>query len=334
VNASQPLKWGILGPGIIAHRMADALLSNSDCSLHSVASKTPSKASEFASGYENVLALTYEELVNHGEVDVVYIATTHNFHYENAKLALEHGKHVVIEKPFTVNAAQAEQLVRIARENGLFLMEAIWVRFLPSVKLLKSTLRSGAVGIIVLADLTFAGIVPPQYRTRLVTPELAGGVTLDMGIYPISVACYLLGEIPTEIKSMARFSETGVDETACYQFRYPSGVMASIKTSYNLRMEKVARIYGTTGYVEFPDFPAGEKFTLFKHDGTNDVKEVREFEAGNGDNGFVFQVEEVVRCLRSGQKESAIIPLDETVAIMNVMDQMRAEWGFHYPFES
>ena len=329
----QPLRWGILGPGIIAHRMADALRSNPESVLHSVASKTPDKAREFASGYENVQALSYDELVSHEEVDVVYVATTHNFHHGNAKLALEHGKHVLIEKPFTVNAVEARELAGIARDRKLFLMEAMWVRFLPVLQLLRSMLRSGDIGEIVLADLTFGGFVGPQYRERLESPELAGGATLDTGIYPISVVSYLLGEIPTEIKSMAKMSETGVDETVTCQFRYPSGVLASIKTSYNLRTERIVRVYGTTGYIEFPDFQGGETFRLLHHGGTNEIKEVRDYQASHGANGFTFQVEEVVRCVRSGQLESEIMPLDESISIMEVMDRMRAEWKFRYPFE-
>jgi len=327
------LRWGILGAGIIAHRMADALALHEGSNLYAVASRTPSKADAFVAEYNGVRALSYEELVQDPAVDVVYVATTHNFHFENARLALEHGKHVIIEKPFTVNAGQAEELVRIARVKKLFLMEAIWVRFLPSLRLLKSKLKEGIVGEVRLIDISFGGFVPPQYEKRLITPELAGGVTLDMGIYPISVACYLLGELPVEIKSMAKFSKTGVDELAAYQFRFPSGAFATIKTSFNLKTEKKALVYGSEGYLEMPDFPVGESFTLYRHDGTNDVLETRQFEESNGPNGFEYQVTEAVRCIREGIFESEIIPLDETVAIMEVMDRMRAEWEFKYPFE-
>ena len=207
------------------------------------------------------------------------------------------------------------------------------MRFLPGMRLLKEQLAGGRIGEVKLITVTFGGIVPPQYENRLRSPELAGGVTLDMGVYPISVACYLLGEIPTEIRSLANRSLTGVDETALYQFRFPSGVLVSIQTSYNLRTEKTAFIYGSRGYVRLPDFPAGECFTLHLHNGTNDVAEVIESGEKSERNGFLYQVSEVVHCIRAGKQESGIIPLDETVAILEVMDRMRGEWGLRYPFE-
>jgi len=333
MNKNQKIKWGIIGAGIIARKMADALNIHPDSQLCGVASKTISKAEKFAEEFGVENAYSYEEIVNSKDIDVIYVATTHNFHFENAKLALEHGKHVLIEKAFTVNAKQARELVRIAREKNLFLMEAFWVRFLPSFKLLKSKIQNKEIGDTKLFNITFGGIVLPQYSRRLTDPALAGGVTLDMGIYPISFVCYMLGELPIEIKSMTQFSETGVDETSCYMFRFPCGCFANISTSYNLKMKNLVEIYGTKGYIEFPGFAIGESFTISKHDGTNEIKDTIDIFEKNPDNGFVCQVEEVVRCIKEGKLESEIIPLDETIDIMEIMDKMREEWGFRYPFE-
>jgi dihydrodiol dehydrogenase / D-xylose 1-dehydrogenase (NADP) len=330
---SKKLNWGIMGAGIVANKMADALKITPGSHLSAIASKTPAKAKAFANKHAVLNAFSYQEIVESKEVDVIYVATTHNFHFENAKLALQHGKHVLIEKPFTVNAKEARELVRIAREKSLFLMEAIWTRFLPSVRLMKNKIQNHEIGEVKQINISFGGFVSPNYEVRLKDPELGGGVTLDMGIYPISFVCFLLGELPIDIKSMTLFSERGVDEIANYMFHFPSGCLAKISTSFNLKMKNEALIYGTEGYIEFPRFPIGERFVLFKHGGTNDIKETKEIIEKGHSNGFIYQVEEVSRCIQQGQLESKIITLDETIAIMEVMDKMRAEWGFVYPFE-
>lgn len=333
MNETRILKWGIIGAGIIANKMADALKITQDNILYAVASKTPSKASKFAEKHDIEKAYTYQEIVSSKEIDIIYVATTHNFHFENAKLALENGKHVLIEKAFTVNAKEATELVRIAREKKLFLMEAIWTRFLPSVKLLKEKISNNEIGEVKQISISFGGFVGPDYEKRLKDPALAGGVSLDMGIYPISLVCYLLGELPTNIKSMTRFGEMGADETSNYMFQFPSKCITSICTSYNLKMRNEAIIYGSKGFIIFPEFKDGENFNIYKHNGTNEINETINILEKNHDNGFIYQVEEVANCVREGKLESKIIPLDETIGIMEIIDKMRAEWGFVYPFE-
>ncbi len=325
--------WGIIGAGIIAGKMADALGCNTESILSAVASKTPARAQAFAEKYGIPKSYTYDEIVNDDEIDVIYIATTHNYHYENARLALEHGKHVLVEKAFTVNSWEAYELTKLAEERNLFIMEAIWVRFLPSIKLLKEIIQKGTIGEIRQIVASFGNIVLPMYERRLKDPGLAGGVTLDMGIYPISFVCYMLDEIPSEIKSMTRFSDSGVDETSNYGFRFPSGCFAQICTSFNLWMKNEAVIYGTEGFIEFPDFQHGDNFNIKIHDGTGKIINSEEIICNNHENGFIYQVEEVIRCVREGLVESGIICHRETVAIMKVMDDMRHQWGFKYPFE-
>lgn len=333
MNNSKKINWGIIGAGIIANKMADALNINSDSQLYAVASKSPEKANAFAKKYNIENAFSYNEIVNCKDVDIIYIATTHNFHFENAKLALENGKHVLIEKPFTVNAKEARELINIAKKNNLFLMEAIWSRFLPSIKLLKKKIADGEIGEVKQCNFSFGWFAGSEYINRLTDPALAGGATLDLGIYPISIVCYLLGELPVDIKSMTRFSNLGVDEISNYLFRFPSGCFASISASYNLKMRNYAEIYGTKGSIEFPEFSVGEHFSIYKHDGTNDIKQTEKIVVESNSNGFIYQVEEVVRCINEGKLESDIIPLKETIAIMEVMDKMRNEWEFVYPFE-
>ncbi len=333
LNTKKELNWGILGAGIIAHTMADALKNTPGNRLVAVASKTTARAQTFAAKHGVPHAYDYQHLLDSTEVDVVYVATTHNFHYQNARLALEHGKHVLVEKPFTVNADEAQKLVELARARKLFLMEAIWTRFLPVMKMLKRNIADGEIGQVRQMTISFGGFVSPEYKERLTNPALAGGVTLDMGIYPISFACYLLGELPVEIRSMAQMSAGGVDELASYMFRFPSGCLVSISTSFNLKMTNEAIIYGAEGYIVFPEFAAGQGFTTYKHEGTNTISDETVFNENRPYHGFEYQLAEVAHCIKSGALESKIIRLDETIAIMQVMDNMRQDWGLVYPFE-
>ncbi|MDB2448991.1 Gfo/Idh/MocA family oxidoreductase, partial [bacterium] len=300
--------------------------------LQAVASRTPGKAEAFAAEF-GIDACDYPTLLGRDDIDVVYVATTHNFHFDNARLALQHNKPVLVEKPFTVNAAQAAELIELARQRDLFLMEAIWTRFLPAQAVLKAQLDSGLIGDIRHLTFTFGAFVPPHYEQRLKDPNLAGGVTLDMGIYPLTLANFLVGERPQTVKSMAEFGATGVDELASYLLHYPSGVTASITTSCNLKTKQEAMIYGTEGYVEFPQFQQGDHYLHHRHDGGNTIIASQTHQYSHANNGFVYQLDEVVRCLRAGERESPVIPLAETLSVMQLMDAMRADWGLRYPFE-
>lgn len=322
-----------MGAGIIARKMAGALKQTKDAELSFVASKSDERAKAFAREQDVPRYGSYEELVKDDSIDIVYVATTHNFHRENAGLALEHGKHVLVEKAFTVNAREADELIKLAGKKRVFLMEAIWTRFLPSYVKLRSLLNAGIIGDLRYVDITFGNFVLPKFEKRLKDPALAGGVTLDMGIYPIQFCCYMLKELPADIKSMCRFSDRHIDELATYQFRFPSGAVAQIGTSFALKMENRAVLYGTKGYIVFTRFGMGNEFTVYTHNGTNEIEKQETFEVEMAENGFVYQVEEVHRCLRSGLTESPVIPLKETRQIMAVMDTMRAQWGLKYEFE-
>lgn len=330
--SDRTIRWGIIGAGVIAHKMTEAIHLEAGNTLVSVASKSPEKAEAFAREYA-IEADTYASLVEREDVDVIYIATTHNFHADNALMALEHGKHLVIEKPFTVNAEQARRLKDAAEAKGCFLMEAIWTRFLPSMKALRDAIGNHTIGEVKVASINFGGIAPDHYRPRLFDPALAGGVTLDMGIYPISMLCYVLGERPSGIQATARFSDTGVDEIASYQFVFPSGCIATVNTSFNLLMRQEALFFGDKGYIDYPEFQQSDAFTIkYLKDRAIDREETIRTE--NADNGFIFQVREAARCLRAGLRESPVIPVAETVAIMAVMDEIRRQLPLQYECEN
>ena len=328
-----PLRWGILGAGIIANKFADAVRREAGNELVAVASKTPQKARDFAERHGIEAAADYDALLGDPRIDVVYVATTHNFHHDNARRVLEHGKHCLVEKPFTVNAAQAEDVVDRAQERGLFLMEAMWSRFLPTWQAVRARVADGVVGEVRQIDVTFGGIVPPHYERRLKEPELAGGVTLDMGVYPIALICHVLGERPSHVESMTRMSTSGVDEVACYLFRFPGQCLTTISTSFDLWMPARAAFHGTRGTIEHADFPWSETFRIHHHGGTGQVDEVEEIHTPLEENGFVYQVREVAARIAAGETESDVVPLHETIEIMQLMDGMRERWGLRYPFE-
>lgn len=327
-----PIRWGILGAGIIANRFADALAREPDHQLVAVGSKTPEKAQDFAARHGGRPG-DHASLLNDPDVDVVYVASTHNFHHESARAALEHGKHVLVEKPITVNAAELRDLIECARTRGLFLMEAMWTRFLPSWQEVRARVASSAIGDVRHMDILFGGIVPPHYENRLKDPALAGGVTLDMGVYPIAYACNALGELPVEVASMMRPHPTGVDEIACYLLRFPSGCLVTISTSFDLAIAWRASLHGTMGSIDHPDFPHRPGFTIRRHDGKGTEVDVSDVGVEHEENAFVYQVREVGRCIRAGATESEIVPLEDSLAIMEAIDGMRAAWGLRYPFE-
>ena len=326
------LRWGIIGAGIIAHKLAEAVQYDADSELVAVASRTPGKAESFARQYQ-IRAMDYESLVAAEDIDVVYVATTHNFHFENTQLVLRAGKHALVEKPFTVNANQAQQLVDLAKENDCFLMEAIWTRFLPSMKNLKALLGDQAIGRPLHFALSFGGIVPDEFKQRLNAIELAGGATLDLGIYPISFLCYMLEELPNQIKCVGRLGESGVDELAQYSLRFPSGCTASVTTSFNLAIESRGMIYGDGGHIELKEFQCASDLEWVKYDAEQHPIPAQPIRIDNHENGFVYQVAEVVDCIRANKRESDVIPLAESVRIMAVLDKIRAELGVIYPFE-
>ena len=328
-NMSKKIKWGILGCGRIAYKFAEGLKVLHDAILEAVASRTEGKAEIFGKtfGVQNIYK-NYEELVNNPTMDVIYIATTHNFHYDNALLCLNHGKPVLCEKPFTLNAIQAEGLIKTAHNNNLFLMEAMWTRFLPCIVKLNELLEKGILGEIqhFKADFGIKQKLDPKGRSF--NPDLGGGALLDLGIYPISFARMIYKQSPSEIKSNAYIGETGVDEKSCYLFEYENGQTAMLSSSNRLVMPHDAFIFGTKGYLEIPDFYHPSKMIL-----NLEGKRKKTIKMPFKSTGYNYEAKEVMNCLIDGKLESEIMPLDETLGIMKTMDILRSQWHFKYPGE-
>ena len=323
------IRWGILGPGGIAHKFATGLKAIPDSEIVAVGSRDRQRANAFADTF-NVLHRhgSYVELANDPEVDVIYVATPHPFHKECAMLCLEAGKAVLCEKPFTVDAEQAEALIASARTSKQFLMEAMWTRFIPVIAKVREWLVDGAIGEPCMLTADFGNHVELSVENlagRLFRPELAGGALLDIGVYTVSLASMVFGT-PTKITGLAHIGETGVDERAAILLGYDTGQIANLSCALTTRTSHEARIFGTKGAIHIPNFSRATSATL-------EVigKEPQQIEIPFIDNGFEYQAIEVINCLRAGKLESDIMPLAESLSIIKTMDTVRAQWGLEYP---
>ena len=324
-----PLKWGILAPGRIAQKFATGLKGLDDAELVAVGSRSLDRAEEFASEYGAPRAYgSYDELVNDAEVDAIYISNPHNFHKDAARLCLNHGKAVLCEKPFAVSASEAREMVGAARKNQVFLMEAMWTRFLPAMQQVRAWIDSGEIGDVRLTNATFAFRSGWNPEGRLLNPDLAGGGLLDVGVYVTSLAYWVNGRAPVDVVSEVHIGETGVDEQSAFLLRYDDGAIAMLACGVRTSVQHIAMIYGTEGWIEIPhQFWNTTKAILHKGD------EQIVFAEPHLSNGYEYQAREVSECIAAGKLESSILPLDETVRIMETLDTIRGQWGLVYPFE-
>jgi predicted dehydrogenase len=329
MNNLSTIRWGILGPGNIARRFAEGVLSVNDARLTAVGSRDLARANAFADQYDIPKRYgSYQELVDDPEVDVIYVATPHNFHKEHSLLALHAGKPVLCEKPFTINAKEAEEVIAAARQRGLFLMEGMWTRFFPLMYRVRELLQERAIGEprMLTADFGFRAEINPE--GRLFNPALGGGALLDVGVYPVSLAFMVFGA-PQRITGLATLSETGVDEQAGMVFGYQNGEIALLSTSVRTTTPQEAVILGTEGRITIhPPWWQPRAMTITRYGKPAEPIEVP-FES----TGFNYEATEVADCLRKGKRESDIMPLEESLAIMRAMDTLRAQWGLKYPME-
>ena len=323
------IRWGILGPGGIAHKFADALQAIPDAEIVAVGSRDLQRANTFADTFDVPRRHgNYVELANNCEVDVVYVATPHPFHKACAMLCLAAEKAVLCEKPFTVDAEQAEALIACAREHKQFLMEAMWTRFIPVMVKVREWLADGVIGEPRMLTADFGNrvaLTAENMKGRLFALELAGGAMLDIGVYTVSLASMVFG-VPTQITSLAHIGETGVDEQAAVLLGYDAGEIASLSCAITTRTSQDARIFGTKGAIHIPNFSRATSATLEVFG-----KEPLQIEIPFTDNGFEYQVREVINCLRAGKLESDVMPLDESLSIIKTMDTVREQWGLKYP---
>ncbi|KPK87148.1 MAG: hypothetical protein AMS27_03325 [Bacteroides sp. SM23_62_1] len=321
------INWGIIGPGRIAHKFAEALISLPDAKLFAVASRSGKRARDFARQYEAPRSYQgYEKIIRDPEVDIIYIATPHTMHFENTLLCLENRVPVLCEKPFTITRSQLQELVDTARNNKVFLMEAIWTRFLPSIQKVIEIKQSRLLGKIKALYADFGFKAPFDPSGRLYNLKLGGGALLDIGIYPVFLSLLMLGR-PSEIKSLAVFSETGADESCSILLKYPGGAIANLACTITAETPKEAIIVFENGQIRINrKWFAPSSLTIIHPD--NKEEEITFQYSGNG---YEFEAIEAMKCLRSGLTESRDLPLDFSLDLMGLLDEIREQCGIRYP---
>jgi predicted dehydrogenase len=330
-----PLRWGIIAPGHIADQWATALREHTRQRLVAVGSRSPERATAFAQrhGAERVHE-SYEALVDDRTVDAVYVASPHSHHRDHALLALRGGKHVLVEKAFTRNAAEARELVTAAREAGVLLMEAMWTRYLPHTDVLRQVVADGLIGDVHRITADYGVRTTPDPTHRLLDPALAGGVLLDLGIYPLSFASSVARDAglplrPASIQAAGSLTSTGVDAQISMQIGY-GAVQAQLFTSMLTASGHTAAVHGSLGRVEVDDrcyVPAGVTLTVGERTGTWDANRI------HGYGGLSFQAAALATYVAQGRTDSPLLPLDETVTILETADEIRRQVGVVYPGE-
>jgi len=321
------LRWGFLSAGWIATEVAKDF-QIAGMTIQAVGARDLSKADSFADTFNIPNRHEgYESLVSDPEVDVIYVSTLHPFHHQHALLALNAGKHVLLEKPFTINAAEAEEIKELATAKKLFVLEAMWTRFLPSMHAVFEVINSGALGDIRLVLADHSQYLP--HIPRLNEIELGGGALLDLGIYPVSFAMRILGK-PDRLTARATLTDQKIDETTSLIFEYGNGAQATLTACMSAAGPVSASVIGTKGRIEInTTFYAQTSFTVFDNSG----KIIQKYNETIEGNGRQYQGLHLEECVAEGLLESPILSLAETVEIMHVMDAARAQIGIKYPTE-
>ncbi len=333
---TEQLRWGFLGAGGISTVIA-ADFQVAGLKIQAVGARDIANANEFGDRFDvpNRHA-GYDALVNDPEVDIVYINTIHPLHAEHALLAINAGKHVLVEKPFALNAAQAARVQAAAKAKGVFVMEAMWTRFLPMMDEVFKVIEAGKIGELRFAVADHSQYLPESFAARLWKPELGGGALLDLGIYPMSLFARLFGN-PKTVTARATLTELGVDLMTSAILEYDGGVQATMTTSLEVFGPITASIVGTTGRIDIDtSFYEQTSFTVYETDMSRTAfvqTPVQKYEGKIEGRGMQYQAIEVERCVRAGLNESSTMTLDETVSIMQIMDEIRKQTGVTYPGE-
>jgi predicted dehydrogenase len=320
------INWGILGPGRIATKFATDLVNLPEANLLAVGSRSKARANKFAQTFGIARSYgNYDKLVTDPDVDVIYVATPHTFHKEHTLLCLQNNKAVLCEKPMAMNEGQLREMVELARKKNLFLMEGMWTRFLPVIQQVKDWLRKKTIGDVRILSSDFGFRTGWNPQDRLLNPNLAGGALLDVGVYTVALTYMVYGDSPRQVIADAYIGETGVDEQTAMLLRYDDGALALLFCSIRTNTPQEARILGTLGSIHIPGFWHTTSAVL-QIEGKDPVK-------NSGEAGYHFEAAEVMSCLKAGKNESSRMPLDESLAIVQTMDHVRALIGLTYPME-
>ena len=320
------MKIGILGPGKIAGTLASTMRQMEDVECYAVASRSQEKAERFAKEYGFKKAYgSYEEMITDEEVELVYIATPHSHHYRHMKMCIEAGKHVLCEKSFTVNEKQAEEIFRLAEEKDVLVTEAIWTRYMPSVKIINDLLADGVIGEVktLTANLDY----PIVGKERLIKPELAGGALLDVGIYPLNFALMHFGNKIVKTQSTAILTETGVDGQNAITLSYEDNRMAVLTSGMYGLSDRQGIFYGSEGWMVVENVNNPQEVKVY-----NQSRElIQTVSMPKQISGYEYEIQETIECIQKGEKECPSMKHKDTLEVMRLMDGFRKEWGVRYP---
>lgn len=322
------MKIGILGAGGIARVMAETVNGMEEAQCYAVAARDLGRAQKFAEefGVEKAYG-SYEEMLQDPQVELVYIATPHSHHYEHVKLCLEHGKHVLCEKAFTANAAQAEEILKMAEEKGLLLTEAIWTRYMPMRKTIDEVVASGIIGKITSLSANLGYVI--EQNERIHAPELAGGALLDLTVYPLNFASMVFGDDIVKVDASCVKIDTGVDGQDNVMLTYRDGKMATLYTTIHAQTDRRGMINGSLGYIEIENINNYESMKVYDLD----RKVIASYEAPKQITGYEYEVRATIRAIREGKTECEEMPHAETIKMMKLMDRIRSDFGIVFPFE-
>lgn len=322
------MKFGILAPGNIARSMAKAVSELEGMECYAVASRDYGRAENFAKQWGFAKAYgSYQELAEDPQVELIYVASPHSHHYQHTKLCLEHNKHVLVEKAFTVNAAQAEELIRLSQEKGLLLAEAIWTRYMPSRKMIDDILASGVLGKVTSLTANLGYILP--HVERMQNPELAGGALLDLGVYPINFALMAFQGEVEKIDATAIMSPRGVDWMNSITLSFADGKMAVLHSDMLAQTDRQGVISGDQGYLEVQNINNCEEIRVFDLD----RKMTACYQVPEQINGYEYEVLSCKKAIEEGKCECPEMPHSETLRVMRILDHIRRQWGMVFPCE-
>lgn len=322
------MKFGILAPGNIARSMAKAVSELEGMECYAVASRDYGRAENFAKQWGFAKAYgSYQELAEDPQVELIYVASPHSHHYQHTKLCLEHNKHVLVEKAFTVNAAQAEELIRLSQEKGLLLAEAIWTRYMPSRKMIDDILASGVLGEVTSLTANLGYILP--HVERMQNPELAGGALLDLGVYPINFALMAFQGEVEKIDATAIMSPRGVDWMNSITLSFADGKMAVLHSDMLAQTDRQGVISGDQGYLEVQNINNCEEIRVFDLD----RKMTACYQVPEQINGYEYEVLSCKKAIEEGKCECPEMPHSETLRVMRILDHIRRQWGMVFPCE-
>lgn len=322
------MRIGIIGAGWIAGVMADTINRMQDSVLYAISARNMERAQKFADKYGAEKAYgSYEDMLCDDNVELVYIATPHSHHYEHMKMCIEHHKPVLCEKAFTMNATQAREIKKLAQDKNVYVAEAIWTRYMPSRKMIDEALASGIIGkpCIVTCNLAY----DIDGKERIMSPCLAGGALLDVGVYGLNFITMHLGKDIERIESSVMMTDTGIDGQECITLMFKNKIMAVTTHSIFGRSDRKGIIYGEKGYIVVENINNPQEINIYD---TSD-KLIKHMDVPLQISGYEYEVMEAEECIRKGRIESSSMPLDESIYMMDMMDCLREKWGLVYPQE-